>query len=210
VSRHQLPGGVARLAWLLIVPIAAACAGLASLDAQQPVDEGPRYEQSGRLIMPADYREWTYLTSGVGMTYGPAGQGNPPGNFDNVFVNREAYRQFMRTGRWPDKAIFILEIRSPEANVSINKGGHTQGRVVAVEAAVKDASRFPDTTWAYFDFGAPPKQAASAAALPPSASCYSCHRQNAAVEQTFVQFYPTLMDTARRLGTLNPGYIEGR
>jgi len=188
--------------------VIVACA--VSIGAQPPAGEGPQYGENGRLLLPADYREWVYLTSGLGMTYGPAGAGNPPGNFDNVFVNRDAYRRFMTTGRWPDKAVFVLEIRRSESEVSINKGGHTQGRVAAVEVAVKDAARFPDTTWAYFDFGAPPNLASSAAALPSTASCYRCHRQNAAVEQTFVQFYPTLMEVARRLGTLNAGYADTR
>ena len=180
------------------------------VDAQQAAADAAQFTPEGQLRLPDDYREWVYLTSGLGMTYGPAGSGNPPGNFDNVFVNREAYRYFIANGRWPDKAILILEIRSAESEVSINKGGHTQGRVVALEAAVKDAARFPDTTWSYFSFGSPPKLATAASRLPASASCYTCHRQNAAVEHTFVQFYPTLMDVARRLGTINPGYVEKR
>ena len=141
------------------------------------------------------------------MTYGPAAaaEGRRP-NFDNVFVNRESYRQFMSSGKWPDKTIFILEIRGAEDHVSINNGGQTQGSVVAIEAAVKDPSRFRDTTWAYFNFGAAPRLTASAAPLPASASCYTCHRDNTAVEQTFVQFYPTLFDVARRMGTVKPTY----
>lgn len=199
-----------RLALLFTSALLLAASQVALPDAQQAVPEGPQYSEDGQLRLPADYREWVYLTSGLGMTYGPAGSGKPPGNFDNVFVNREAYRRFMTTGRWPDKAMFVLEIRSAETQVSINNGGHTQGRVVAIEVAVKDPARFPDTTWAYFNFGAPPKLAASANRLPPTASCYSCHRQNAAVEQTFVQFYPSLMEVARRLGTVNPGYSNER
>lgn len=188
------------------------------IGAQQPVSDGPKYTAAGELIRPADYREWIYLTTGLGMTYGPAQPplsnslpgGRPaagrPANFDNVFVNSESHRQFMTTGKWPDKTIFILEIRSAETNVSINNGGQTQGAIVAIEAAVKDQARFPQTTWAYFDLGAPPAARASAAALPPTARCYSCHRENTAVEQTFVQFYPTLFDVAKRMGTVKPTY----
>jgi hypothetical protein len=199
-----------RLVSLILVGAVLGVSQLLPVSARQPSSDGPQYSESGQLRLPSDYREWVYLTSGLGMTYGPAGSGKSPGNFDNVFVNREAYRQFVTTGRWPDKAMFILEIRSAESQVSINNGGHTQGRIIALEAAVKDPARFPDTTWAYFSFGSPPKLAASANRLPPSASCYGCHRQNAAVEQTFVQFYPTLMEVAVRLGTLNPGYTDKR
>jgi len=175
--------------------------------AQQAPTGGPDFSATGELLLPPDYREWIYLTSGLGMTYGPAAaaEGRRP-NFDNVFVNRDAYRQFMTNGKWPDKTIFILEIRDAEDHVSINNGGRTQGQVVAIEAAVKDPSRFRDTTWGYFSFGAAPRLTASAKALPPSASCYACHRDNTAVEQTFVQFYPTLFDVARRMGTVKPTY----
>src|SRR5262245_51545325 len=80
-------------------------------DPPRPV-EGPAYAGDGRLVRPADYREWVYVTSGLGMTYGPAQPeaGRPP-RFDNVFVNRPAYREFLRSGTWPDETIFILEIR---------------------------------------------------------------------------------------------------
>ena len=46
--------------------------------------------------------------------------------------------------------------------------------------------------------------------LPASAPCYSCHRNNAAVENTFVQFYPTLMDVARKMGTIKSTYDPTR
>ena len=75
--------------------------------AQQPVSDGPQYASGGKLMLPADYREWAYLTSGLGMTYGPARPAaGRPANFDNVFVNRESFRQFMATGKWPDKTMF--------------------------------------------------------------------------------------------------------
>ena len=101
--------------------------------------------------------------------------------------------------------MFVLEIRASASEGSINKGGHFQSDIVAVEAEVKDSKRFPGG-WAYFNFG---KAGDRAAALPATASCYACHKANAAVEQTFVQFYPSLMDVAKRLGTVNAGYSPG-
>ena len=179
----------------------------AAVTAQQAAADGPKYTAAGQLIYPSDYRDWVYLTTGLGMTYGPAPPAaGRPANFDNVFVNRESYRQFMTSGKWPDKSIFVLEIRNAETNASINNGGQTQGSVVAIEAAVKDSTRFTQTTWAYFEFGAPPNAKQNTAALPASARCYSCHRENTAVEQTFVQFYPTLFEVARRMGTVKPTY----
>jgi hypothetical protein len=35
--------------------------------------------------------------------------------------------------------------------------------------------------------------------LPFTASCYNCHAINTAVENTFVQFYPTLFEVAKKM-----------
>jgi hypothetical protein len=104
----------------------------------------------------------------------------------------------MKTGQWPDKTMLILEIRASSSEGSINKGGFFQSNLVVVEAAVKDEKRFPGK-WAYFDFGRDMKEQVQA--LPVTERCYACHSENAAVDNTFVQFYPTLVDVARQKGT---------
>ena len=177
-----------------------------SISAQTGLSDGPRFSSDGKLQRPDDYRDWVYLTSGLGMTYGPAGAGNAPKMFDNVFVTRTAHRQFLQTGKWPEGTMFVLEIRSALDNVSINNGGQTQGGIVAIEVEVKDTARFPDGGWGYFNFGGGANLQSAVTALATTASCYSCHRQNTAVENTFVQFYPTLMDVAQRMGTVKPTY----
>jgi hypothetical protein len=196
-----------------VILIVAACAAvilsstLAPARAQTPAADGPQFTAAGQLVRPLDYREWVFVTSGLGMTYGPAqpAAGRPP-LFDNVFVTRASYREFLKTGAWPDKTMFVLEIRSGDENVSINNGGRTQGAMRFMEAAVKDVTRFPDGGWGYFSFDSPNGLVDAAAPLPATASCYSCHKNNTAVENTFVQFYPTLMDVARKMGTVKPTY----
>ena len=181
----------------------AAAFGTLSVEAQQPVaTDGPQYS-GDELLKPVNYRGWTFLSSGLGMAYGPdATPGRPP-LFTNVFVNPRAYRHFLETGSWPDQTILVLEIRRALTEGSINKGGNFQGEIVGIEAEVKD-SRFPGN-WRFFGFGRGGVNASSAP-LPQDASCYTCHKANAAVENTFVQFYPELMAIARQKGTVNPGY----
>jgi len=193
-----------RIVWCIAL---CAWAVASSVSAQQPA---PAFTSTGQLVRPLDYRSWVFVTSGLGMTYGPAkpADGQPP-LFDNVFVTRDAYNAFLRSGTWPDKTMFILEGRRAEANVSINNGGHTQGDVVAIEAAVKDRKRYPNGGWAYFTFGGP-RGGDAASPLADTASCYACHSKNAAVENTFVQFYPTLFDVARQKGTIRPDYDPQR
>jgi len=169
----------------------------------------PQFTADNQLIRPKDYREWVYLTSGLGMSYGPLSanqMSDASPVFDNVFVNPSSYKAFLATGKWPDKTIFILEIRSSASHGSINKNGHFQTDVVAIEAAVKDEAHIPDK-WGYFGFteGAG-KLTASAKIFPKSAGCFACHTANGAVDNTFVQFYPVLLEVAEAKGTVNASY----
>jgi hypothetical protein len=172
----------------------------AVLRAQEPAG-APQYTSAGQLLLPKDYREWIFLSSGLGMTYGPAASTPDDPRFENVFVNPSSYRAFLDTGRWPDRTVFILEIRRSAGKGSINNAGHYQTEIATVEAAVKDERRFPQK-WAYFGFGRGDK----ATAAPATSVCNNCHGANAAVENTFVQFYPTLLEVATRKGTLNSSY----
>jgi hypothetical protein len=176
----------------IIAMVIAACSLLLA--------QGPEYTPDGKLLRPADYREWIFLSAGLGMTYG-----NPSPHeqeFSNVFVSPPAYREFLKTGHWPEKTMFLLEVRRPESHGSINKGGYYQSEMIGLEAEVKDSTRFPDT-WAYFSFSGTVNDPKAPARMFPKASvCIQCHAKNAAVENTFVQFYPTLLEVARHYGTL--------
>jgi hypothetical protein len=138
------------------------------------------------------------------MTYGPAASANTQNPaFDNVFVNPSSYRAFVETGHWPDKTMFVLEVRNATGHGSINNGGHFQSDIRAIEAEVKDEARFPQK-WAFFGFGKKDVGTVN----PATSSCNKCHSANAAVENTFVQFYPTLLEIAKAKGTLNPAYLQ--
>jgi len=139
--------------WLSAIAI-LLCAPRVLLPVQSPVNSNePAYNANGELAAPQDYRNWVWLSSGLGMAYGPAARANPTGAppFDNVFVNPIAYRSFLQTGIWPDKATFVLELRSSRNSGSINKGGRFQGDLIGLEVEVKDVSRFPGK-WAFFEF----------------------------------------------------------
>jgi hypothetical protein len=182
------------------------CAGLASAAgyAQSSPRDRPRYDGM-RLMRPVEYREWPVLGSGLGLTY-DAGASDAAARFTNVFVNPSSYRSFIETGAWPNGTIFVLESRRSETNAAPNVGGRFQGDLLGVEAEVKD-TRFSDG-WGFFSFGEARSLASAAAPLTGTAAsgCVECHTQHAAVERTFVQFYPTLLEVARRKGTLRPGF----
>ena len=172
----------------------------AQRNATVSTEAGPAFESDGRLKFPANYREWIFLSSGLDMSYGAAMQGHSM--FDNVFVEPTAYREFVRTGTWPDGTSLALESRVATEKGSINQHGKFQtADIMGVEVHVKDTRRFQGG-WAFFSFqGVRPAEM-----IPTSKECYSCHAQHAAVDTTFVQFYPTLLPIATRKGTLSPGY----
>jgi len=171
---------------ILVVLVAIAAAG------NPEASDQPQYNKNGELLRPENYREWIFLSSGFGMNYSPA-----PGSHDmftNVFVPQWAYKEFMASGKWPDKTTFVVEEREAQTKGSINKHGNFQTDAVGIGLEVKDSS-LPDQ-WAYFNFD----DNATAPANPKNA-CFSCHEKNAAVEHSFVQFYPTLKPVAKKFDT---------
>jgi Cytochrome P460 len=121
-----------------------------------------------------------------------------------VFVNPEAYKGFQQNGTWPDKTVFVLEVRGAKDKGSINKAGNYQStEVMGTEIHVKDEARFPGK-WAFFGG----EDGGKANLIPSSATCYSCHSEHAAVDTTFVQFYPTLFPIAEAKRTLGVTYLS--
>jgi hypothetical protein len=80
--------------------------------------------------------------------------------------------------------------------------GHFQTNDAMMRSVHVKDSRFSGG-WALFGFdeGKPSKQ------IPKEAVCYSCHEQHAAVDTTFVQFYPTSLEIAKK-STLATGDLK--
>lgn len=174
------------------------CSTALSASTETPV-RNPVYTEDGQLTLPEDYREWVYLSSGFDMAYSPMAMDHHM--FDNVFVEPGAYKAFLATGTWPDKTMFVLEVRGAMDKGSINKSGHYQGtEVMGREIHVKDSAKLQG--WAFFGFGT----GKTAKMIPRAAECYSCHAAHGAVDNTFVQFYPTLLPIATAKGTLSAAY----
>ena len=185
-----------------VVIAIVVCALPVSAAAQAQTASPAAFTDDGKLVFPKDYRTWVYLSSGLGMAYTEGGGGANPA-FDNVFVDPAAYAAFQKTGTWPDKTVFALEVRGAEAHASIDQAGRSQGTAIrGFEVHVKDTTRFT-SGWAFVRFSGmqptPP--------LPQTSSCNVCHEQHGAVDTTFVQFYPTLMPLAAEKKTLSAAYL---
>jgi hypothetical protein len=183
---------------IAVVALTLLCSIALSESTETPV-RNPVYTEDGQLALPEDYRQWVYLSSGFDMAYSPMAMGHHM--FDNVFVEPGAYKAFLATGTWPDKTMLVLEVRGAMDKGSINKNGNYQSTdVMGREVHVKDSAHLQG--WAFFGFGAEK----TAKMIPRTAECYSCHAAHAAVDNTFVQFYPTLLPIATAKGTLSAAY----
>ena len=193
--------------WISIA-LAVLAGTLAAMTPQESSNKDSRanslvYTADGNLKFPQNYREWIYVTSGVDMSYSP-NMSMDHSMFDNVFVNPEAYKAFLQTGAWPDKTMLVLEGRVAGTKGSINRSGHFQtGKVMGREVHVKDEARFPGK-WAFFNAD----DGVTGKLLPREMECYSCHEQHGAVDTTFVQFYPTLLEIAKKKNTLSATYLK--
>jgi len=191
---------VASSAFVLLILIVSAFAlnawksGAADASSARTSANLPAYTHDSKLLLPANYREWVFLSSGFGMNYSNGG-GRPM--FTNVFVTPEAYQGFKSTGKWPEKSMFVVEIYSPTSEGSINKGGYYQHELQGLDVEVKDSSQ--KSEWTYYNFSPTDREATGV-----TGSCNSCHSEHGAVEHTFVQFYPTLLDFARQKHLLKP------
>jgi hypothetical protein len=178
----------------------SVCLALFPIAGGQQQSVSPQFTADGKLVRPEGYRKWVYVSSGYGMSYSQSPDGMQM--FTNVFVTPAAYDYFAANGKWPDKTMFVLELYESTSRGSINKHGSYQTQFSGLDVEVKDEARFADK-WAYFNFGGATKSAG--ADTPSKNDCWKCHEQNAAVEHSFVQFYPELLKIARAKRTIKPG-----
>jgi hypothetical protein len=187
---------ITALTFALLLPLGSAAA--------PTITDGPTYTADGAMNLPANYREWVFLTSGLDISYNTT-DAAPGGHsvFQNVFVNPSAYKAFLATGTWPDKTVLVLEIRGAAPKASIDKRGQTQTEVHGLEVHVKDEAKIPGK-WGFYSFD----DSKTSKLIDHSASCYSCHEAHAAVDTTFVQFYPTLLPISTEKKTLSAWYLQ--
>ena len=144
---------------------------------------GPVFAANNALLCPTDYREWVF----VGSCDGHWQEGNESSQSYNVYINPVAYREYTRSGKFPDGTVMALEALSAD----MKRAG--------LEVSVKDSSRF-ESGWGFYDFtGEAGTVKPEAGLLPQTAGCVSCHRDRAANDHVFTQFYPALRTGTAKL-----------
>jgi len=155
-------------------------------------DAVPTYDEESRLLLPADFREWTFVGSSLGLSYSEGQSGNEM--FHHTLMEPSAYRHFVETGRFREGTMLALLLHDLGEGVLPGRAGHFASDLRTVELAVKDSSH-GEESWEYYNFGS--RNGLLERAQPfPAASCHACHAEHAALDNVFLQFYPLLAAAA--------------
>ena len=155
-------------------------------------DAEPRFTEDKELLRPEGYRDWVFIGATLGLSYNePSEAKRKAPKFHNLFINPSSYREYEKTGKFPERTIIAMEVLTAGSRESINQQGHFQDKTLGIEVAVKDTSRFEES-WAYFNFIADDGSAKAKATAYPKERCWSCHKEHAATDNVFTQFYPGL------------------
>jgi hypothetical protein len=167
-----------------------------------PDDQLPQLTKDGALTQPRDWETWVMVGSSTGLSYAAPGAapaaGAAPGMFHNVYMQPWAYREFIKTGAFPEGTMFVLSFYEASRKSAPAKAGFYEGdRAPGIEVHLKQKG-LDQTGWAFFGFG---DTASVGAKIPGTASCYSCHAAEAAHDNVFTQFYPFMRE---RLAQASP------
>lgn len=168
----------------------------ASRQEAPPLDQTPRFNDGGELIRPEGWQAWVMVGASIGLSYAedggfePVMEGSAPGMFHNVYMQPWSYRHFRETGEFPEGTMFILAMYEASQNADPARGGWYEDEGFLAEIHLKQEG-LHESGWGFYGFGG---GAASAPMIPGEANCYSCHAEETALDNVFVQFYPALRD----------------
>jgi hypothetical protein len=153
------------------------------------------FDRGNMLLRPEGYRDWTLVAPSSPRQSSDVGTGAISTPTYRVYINPLGYREYEKTGRFPDGTLMVWEsvTREPDAARRGPQAHQQSGLLVSV----KDSSRF-EGGWGFFDFtGLGAAVMSRAQVLPESSGCRRCHRREAETDHVFTQFYPVL-HSARR------------
>jgi len=149
------------------------------------------FDKEGKLKRPENLEEWVFMGSSLGMTYIPTDMDpEDPGHFSTVMMEPAAYKHFRKTGKFEDGTVFAKIIHDSK----VGHGGASMDEQIYLEIHVKDKQRYPETGSGFFAWS--PGDAEYAEMFPTEMGCVACHKDRAAYDDVFTQFYPTIRKQA--------------
>lgn len=140
----------------------------------------------GSIKRPDNLDRWIFMGQTIGMTYFDE-EPDPEdiGYSSSVLMEPNAYEIFLKTGEFPEGTLFAKIVRETLKE----GGGYFMGKEVALEIHLKDKERFPKNGFNFWFFS-PNEDFATA--LPADNVCVTCHKETAAYDNFFTQYYPTI------------------
>ncbi len=165
--------------------------GQSQSDAKE-VDFSPYVDNEGKISLPKDFRK---TMSHLGSWFVPEGGAS---GFHDVYTDQASVEQYRETGKFPDGAILVKELRASEAgDYSTGKGvNYSTESIKQWFVMVKDSKgRFADNKnwgdgwgWALFK----PDNMDENVSTDYKADCLGCHIPAKDTDWIYVEAYPTL------------------
>ncbi len=152
----------------------------------------PYVDARGSISLPKDFRtRFVHLGSWAVQQQGAPGEG-----FHDVYTEAASAAAFRKTGKWPDGATLVKEIRSVKSGTLTTGPAIWAGENKVWFVMVKDSKgRFTDSLnwgdgwgWALFEAKDPSKNASTSH----DKDCKACHVPAQATDWVFLDGYPTL------------------
>ncbi len=155
----------------------------------------------GNISMPSGVRSgWLHLGTWVMTSTPSAGQGRsrtgPVAGVHNVYAQAASAAAYRKTGKWPDGAVIVMEVRSMSWDDLSTGHVIMEGELLQTFVMVKDAKgRFPSNPnwgdgwgWALFM----PADAKKNVSTDYRKDCMDCHGAADQSDFIFIQGYPAL------------------
>lgn len=142
------------------------------------------------LLTPRGYREWVFVGAPVTPNDMNDGKAAFP-EFHNVYIDPTSWNHWKKTGEFRDGTIIVKELVGVGSKSGPSGNGYFPGEFNGIAAMVKDSKRFANRpgNWAFFGFAS---YEAKEGAIQADEACAACHKDNAAQDMVFTQYYPVL------------------
>jgi len=156
------------------------------------------YTADGKLLRPANHREWIFIGAPVTPNDMNNGKAAFP-EFHNVYIDPDSWESYKKTGKFAAGTVILKELVSVGGKSMDSGKGYFQGEFVSLEAMVKDKKRFDKEPggWAFFRFGEAPDYSATGARMK-TGDCNACH-SGASEDYVFTDTYPVLRAAKSKL-----------
>jgi hypothetical protein len=128
------------------------------------------------------------------------GKKNGPGNLHDVYTEPEAVTAFQNTGKWPQGATIVKEIRASQKAKMTTGNAHWDGQIIQWFVMVKDTNHtFPGNPnwgrgwgWGLYSIDDPKKNISTDFKI----DCIGCHTPAEHTDWIYTHGYPILNEKA--------------